>query len=383
MIRRLSYTSVLRQYVQPVPKLTDNVIVAMSSGVDSSVAASLYKHYPNVKGIYMANWDETAGCNEEEWKVVKNVCRLLNIPSERVSFEKEYWQQVFVPMINGYEVGITPNPDLNCNKFIKFGSLVEYLNGKYDGNYWLVTGHYSRVLQNTTTKEFNLFRSSYMPKDQSYYLSAIDKSTISRVLLPIGHMTKPQVRDIASDLNLINKDKQDSMGLCFVSQDTKKFHEFLDEYIQPNPGDIVDEEGKVWGKHEGLWYGTIGQRARVSMPQGDPKYKGQWFISDKNVDKNQLIIVKGTNHPKLFKNYLKVKDFKWLSDYDKQEELTLQYRSLQTPITIEWLKQDPDGICIKIYDKQRAMAPGQNVVVYSDERVLGSGIIEDARNIDL
>ncbi|EGV62952.1 hypothetical protein CANTEDRAFT_124609 [Yamadazyma tenuis ATCC 10573] len=357
---------------QPVPKLTDTVVIAMSSGVDSSVAASLYKHYPNVKGIYMANWHKNAKCNEQEWKTVQEVCQQLQIPCERVGFEKEYWQKVFSPMIDNYSNGLTPNPDLDCNKHIKFGELVQYLDTKHPTDYWLVTGHYARVMNNTDGPQ--LLRAVYGQKDQSYYLSSINPKVLSKLLFPIGHMTKPQVRAIAADLNLVNKDKPDSMGLCFVSQDEKKFDKFLDEYIEPQPGNIITEDGKVWGQHNGLWYGTIGQRAKISMPQGDPRYQGTWFISEKRYDTNELVIVKGNQHPALFKNKVRVGRFQWLQEpvAYMAPRFSLQYRSLQSPVQVETLEIKGDEVEMKLVEFQRAMAPGQSVVVYDGDRVLGS-----------
>lgn len=382
----------LSTFVQPKPKPSDTIIIAMSSGVDSTVAASMYKDYPNVKGIYMANWQRNAKCNEEEWKLVNIVCKQLGIPCERVNFEKEYWQQVFNPMIESYSAGFTPNPDLNCNKYIKFGELIHHLDKKYK-NYWLVTGHYVRMMNYTgiipedvSATSLDLLRAKYMAKDQSYYLASINKTILNKLLFPIGHLTKPEVRQIAQDLDLANKDKPDSMGLCFVSQDEKKFDKFLDDYIQPKPGNIVTEDGKVWGQHNGLWYGTIGQKAKISMPQGDPKYKGTWFISEKRYETNELVIVKGTDNPQLFKNTLEVNKVQWLQPPVAYltGQLTMQYRSLQKPIEIDSIsgyeENNGSSIKIKLLIKQRAMAPGQNIVIYDGERVLGSGVLTKASN---
>lgn len=350
----------------------------MSSGVDSAVAASFYKHYPKAMGIYMANWQKNAKCNEEEWNLVKQLGSQLNLRCERVNFEKEYWQQVFQPMIENYGMGLTPNPDLNCNKYIKFGQLAEFLDSKFgkDENYWLVTGHYSRILYDPAAKQYDLFRAVHRPKDQSYYLSSINNQVMSKVLLPIGHLTKPRVREIAHELNLVNKDKPDSMGLCFISQEEKKFDKFLNEYIEPQPGNIVTEDGKVWGQHNGLWYGTIGQKAKISMPQGDPNYKGTWFISEKRYDTNELVIVRGNDNPKLFKLKIKVDNFEWKSITPvMQNRLTMQYRSLQDPISIKSIDTKEDQVTLELTNPQRAMAPGQNAVIYDGDKVLGSGII--------
>lgn len=368
-------------YIQPKPNYNDNIIVAMSGGVDSSVAASFYKDFPNIRGIYMANWKKDAKCNEEEYKVVQQVSKQLGIPCERVSFEREYWQLVFQPMIDQYQQGMTPNPDLNCNRFIKFGELINYLDKKFNNNkYWLVTGHYSRIMHKQDSPLIpELLRAKFKPKDQSYYLSSIPNSILSKVLLPIGHYTKPEVREIANDLNLINKDKPDSMGICFVNQEHKKFDAFLNEYIEPRPGNIVTEDGMVWGRHPGLWYGTIGQKSRITLPQGDPKYQGVWYISEKRYDTNELVIVKGGNNPKLFQNGLKLRDFISRVDLWQEpvEQLTLQYKSLQDPVGISKIIQDQDILVVETKQLQRAMAPGQYVVIYNGDRVIGTGTIQN------
>lgn len=371
-------------YIQAEPDLDDEIVVAMSSGVDSSVTAALYaSKYRNVRGIYMANWSQTAKCTESDWNDVKKVCHHLNIPCERVNFEKEYWNDVFVPMISMYEQGLTPNPDTNCNKYVKFGKMIQHLREKFKNtnkNWWLVTGHYARVMKSTATQDYRLLRSYYGNKDQSFYLSSIPKEILPKILMPIGHLTKPKVRELAEQFNLHTAKKPDSQGLCFVNPDDKKFYSFLNDYINPKPGNIITEDGKIWGQHQGLWYGTIGQKLGVSMPQGNPNYKGVWFISEKRFDTNDLVIVKGRDNPKLYKIGLKIKDWQWLiSDPDTKlssGNLTIQFRSLQQPLPIASINMDTSDITtIELKEKARAMAPGQNVVLYDNNEVLGSGIL--------
>lgn len=371
-------------YIQATPDVNDEIVVAMSSGVDSSVTAALYaSKYPNVRGIYMANWSQTAKCTESDWNDVKKVCNHLNIPCERVNFEKEYWNDVFTPMITMYEQGLTPNPDTSCNKYVKFGKMIQHLGEKFkdsDKKWWLVTGHYARVMKHKSSQEFRLLRSYYGNKDQSFYLSGIPKEILSKILMPIGHLTKPKVRELAESYNLHTAKKPDSQGLCFVNPDDKKFYSFLNEYINPKPGNIITEDGKIWGKHQGLWYGTIGQRLGVSMPQGDPNYKGVWFISEKRFETNELVIVKGRDNEKLYKIGLKIKNWEWLinnpeSKIESPNNLTIQYRSLQQPLEIESININNDDVTIELKEKARAMAPGQNVVLYEGNEVLGSGVL--------
>lgn len=372
-------------YVQPTPKPDDLVIVAMSSGVDSSVAASLYsRQFKNCKGIFMENWSQLDNerCLEQDWKDVQMVANQLNLPIERVNFEKDYWIDVFEPMIESYSKGLTPNPDISCNKYVKFGKLVNYVSKKYnDQNWWLVTGHYSRILQHEKSGEFHLMRPYYKQKDQSYYLSQINPSILNRILLPIGHYTKPEIREMAKSLELAVAEKPDSQGLCFVSQTQGNFNTFLKNFIKESPGNIITEDGKIWGQHEGLWSLTIGQKCGISMPQGDPDYRGVWFVSDKNFETHDVTIVRGGDNAKLFKKIIYVKDFIPLDkDYnftDNVSNLQIQYRSLQTPKLLSSITyKEGNKLIFQLQEKQRAIAPGQYLSVYEGERCLGSGVIE-------
>lgn len=401
-------TRVPKGYIQPQPKPDDEIIISMSSGVDSSVTALMYaKKYKNVRGIFMANWSSdsigTKQCTaERDWEDVQKICQQINIPCERVNFEKEYWENVFQPMIEMYKKGLTPNPDVGCNKYVKFGKMIEHLSKKFEylnkhngtnngdvKKWWLVTGHYAKVLQNQKTKEYNLMRADYLPKDQSYYLCQIPENVLSRLLLPIGHYTKPEVREIAKTYKLATSEKPDSQGLCFVSQ-TGKFKDFLNEYIEPNPGNIVTKDGKIWGKHEGLWYGTIGQRSGISLPQGNPEYKGIWFISGKNFEKNELIISKKTDFLEFNKDTIISNDLIFVNserfnnnineiieNLPPVNELTIQFRSLQKPIKLTNLKYDSikNELTVNLDGKYFGIAPGQNLVIYHNEKVICSSVI--------
>lgn len=389
--------------LQKWPGKYDNIVVAMSSGVDSSVAAALYANqYPNVRGVYMQNWGKSQSltdpryepCYEKDWKEVVKVAKHLNIPVDRVNFEQDYWLDVFEPMLDGYSKGWTPNPDIGCNKFVKFGKLRQHLDDKYGkGNYWLVTGHYSRILESEQGRESHLLRSFYSKKDQSYYLSQISPDVLSRTLFPVGHLTKPEVRQLAESIALPSANKPDSQGICFVNNSQHgKFKNFLEHYLVDSKGDIVtiDEDTKVkqkWGEHKGLWSYTIGQKIGLSMPQGDPRYSGTWYVSEKLTQSNELVIVKGRDNAALYKHTLYVQDFIPLGlDTEKVKSsilsavlngsLTMQYRSLQEPIRISSCNfTSSDRIIIQLDTKQRAMAPGQYCCLYVGERVLGSGSI--------
>lgn len=398
-------------YVQPMPSPQDEIVIAMSSGVDSSLCAAMFaERYPQnkVRGVYMANWDQPGvegklKCTEREWNEVQRVCDMINIPCERVSFEKEYWIDVFMPMIEQYKRGLTPNPDVSCNRYIKFGKMIEHLEKKFspsvqikdntgnnsNGKWWLVTGHYSRIMTYQPTGQLHLLRGSYPYKDQSYYLSSVPPHIFPKLLLPLGHITKPQVRALAKQLDLPTAEKPDSQGLCFVSQ-TGNFRDFLNQYIDPNPGNIITKNGSVFGQHQGLWHATIGQRAGISMPQGDERYKGIWFVSEKRYDLNELVIVKGTDNEDLFSQVIDVEDWHWAGLEEEKKppsanelkhtygKLTVQHRSLQEEIEVDELLLDNDGklVHVSLKNKSRSIAPGQNLVLYGNtQRILGCGMI--------
>ncbi|CAL9728806.1 mitochondrial tRNA-specific 2-thiouridylase 1 [Monosporozyma unispora] len=388
-------------FKQLQPSKHDNIIIAMSSGVDSSVSAALFSSFPKARGVYMRNWNnkqnDMKNCDEKDWNDARKVAEYLNLPIEMVNFEKEYWIDVFEPMLQSYELGVTPNPDVLCNRYIKFGSLKRNLDEKYGrDNYWLVTGHYSRILQNMGTSQFELWRGVDMSKDQSYYLSQVKPNALNQVLLPMGHFYKKEVRALAQDLQLPTAQKPDSQGICFVNNSQQgNFKSFLREYLPIERGDVVTidpDRGKktVWGQHDGLWSYTLGQKIGIAMPQGDPKYRGTWFVSEKLKDTNEIVIVKGRENPKLFRDNVVLTKMKWLmegeinpmdilQDAVKNGSLFMQYRSLQKPIPIKECKSSPDmadcHLELLLKKPQRAMAPGQYGCLYLQDRVIGSGII--------
>lgn len=388
LIRRLHTLPRLRfsdVYAQRTPKSTDRIVVAMSSGVDSSVAAAMYsRQFRNVEGVFMANWNQLDAerCLEKDWKDVQEVAEKLDIPVRQVSFERDYWTEVFTPMVEAYERGVTPNPDVNCNRFVKFGALYEHLDHQYSGEpWWLVTGHYARVMEHRDG-EMHLLRSYSKEKDQSYYLSQVPSQILPRLLFPVGHYTKPEIRALAHDWDLPVATKPDSVGLCFVNPSQRKFHEFLRSFINESPGNITTEDGQVWGRHDGLWSYTIGQKVGISMPQGDPNYKGSWFVSDKNFETNDIVIVRGSDNAKLFQSVVYVSDFVPLGELNLLEfpldEVTVQYRSLQEPTRVKSIQVRGDGLIFQLLEKRRAVASGQYLAVYHGDRCLGSGVVRFA-----
>ncbi|GMM31810.1 tRNA-5-taurinomethyluridine 2-sulfurtransferase [Martiniozyma asiatica (nom. inval.)] len=436
--------------LKPGPKEQDEIIVGLSSGVDSAVSLLLCRYrYPQckIRGIFMANWlsdpmdtpDDSGGnsvsmeaCSiDQDWLQVKQIGEQFDVPVERVNFEREYWIDVFEPMLRKYQIGKTPNPDIGCNKYVKFGKMVEYLNEYYTRqremgglkDWWLVTGHYARIFADADADgdgNDNLYRAHYKPKDQSYYLASIDRGILSKTILPVGDYTKPEIRAIAHHFGLVPKDKKDSQGICFISQNGK-FKEFLGKYLPANKGNIVTSDGKVWGEHDGLWTGTIGQRSGVSMPQGSQEYKGVWMISDKDITSNSLVISKKGDGA-FFKKRLRcvdrqIKDktmtrwgcdedvhwWSWmdgklnsfahvdpLAPWKRLAELVCQsppgsincqIRSLQTPNAVTSVStfKDTGEIEIELENPQFGVAPGQMLAIYQEDRLLGSGEIVLAR----
>lgn len=369
------------------PRIQPNttIFVAMSSGVDSSTCAALLsKKYPGqVNGIYMCNWQATSKCTEAEWNDVQTVGDHLSIPVERVNFEKDYWTDVFEPMIDMYGKGLTPNPDVSCNRHIKFGAMIDYLEKRMGSKPWkLATGHYCRVAEVKDTDIFHLMRPKYKQKDQSYYLSTIRPKALSKIIFPLSEFTKPEVREMAKSMQIPTAEKPDSQGLCFVSQDQRQFKKFLAEYLLPSSGNIVTEDGKVVGEHQGLWTATIGQRSGVSMPQANPLMKGVWYVSDKRIAQNELVIVPGKDHPSIYSVGATSNDFRWLgTDVDLTKGIQAQYRSLQEsePVKVKCsgpLDSERSFTVSVIFSRaRRAVAPGQSLVLYQGDRVLGSGII--------
>lgn len=380
-------------FTQMMPEPNDQIIISMSSGVDSSVCALMFsKMYKNVRGIFMANWsadkviDGNSKCTvDNDWLEVRKTCDQLNIPCERVNFEKDYWTQVFEPMLNEYQRGLTPNPDIGCNKYVKFGKMIEHLDSTIPKGekWWLVTGHYAKILKNEETGEYSLFRGDYKQKDQSYYLTSMPSRILDHVLMPIGHYTKPEVRAIANDYNLETSKKPDSQGLCFVSQ-VGKFKDFLNEYIPPNPGNIVTRDGKVWGQHQGLWSATIGQKCGISMPQGDPKYKGVWLVCDKDIEKNELIIAHKNDKEAFRKDEIGVdlERWHWFGPQSwesvgelirRGEDINCQIRSLQTPNRVVGVSA-AEGV-VSLDEPLFGVAAGQTLALYWGDRFLGAGEI--------
>jgi tRNA-specific 2-thiouridylase len=355
------------------PKDT-TVVVGMSGGVDSSVAALLLKEQGyNVIGIFMKNWDEkddSGACTAtEDYEDVRRVCDEIGIPYYTVNFVKEYWDRVFTYFLDEYKKGRTPNPDVMCNKEIKFKAFLDYAL-KIGADY-LATGHYAQV--DFIDGEYKMLRGVDSNKDQTYFLCQLNQFQLSKAMFPVGHLTKPQVREIAVKYGLKTAAKKDSTGICFIGE--RNFHKFLGNYLPSQPGDIKTLTGQVVGRHDGLMYYTLGQRKGLGIGgigTGEP-----WFVVDKDLKKNILYVVQGEDQPALFTYGLEADDLNWTSDKKPEGSFKctakFRYRQPDQGVTVHVKADDK---CTVVFDEpQRAITPGQAVVFYDGEVCLGGGTI--------
>ena len=344
------------------------VVVGMSGGVDSSVVALLVKLQGyKVLGLFMKNWDETnpdGTCPADmDYQDVIKVCEKIDIPYYSVNFVKEYWDGVFSEFLDDYKKGFTPNPDILCNREIKFK--VFYQRAKLLGADYLATGHYCQLENGTLKKAID------QNKDQTYFLYAVQKDVFKDVIFPIGHLPKPKVRELALRFDLATSRKKDSTGICFIGE--RNFKNFLSQYIEANRGNFVDIEGRVLGTHDGTCFYTLGQRKGMGI--GGPGEA--WFVVAKDFDKNEVILAQGQDHPALYADGLTAVELNWLGDAPSGTfkcKAKVRYRQPEEPclVTIE------NGKAKVIFDHpQRAMTPRQSIVFYVGEFCLGGGIIDE------
>jgi tRNA-specific 2-thiouridylase len=359
------------------PNSAKTVVVGMSGGVDSSVTAALLKEQGyRVIGLFMKNWeekDESGACmSDRDYADVAKVCERLDIPYYSVNFAKEYWDNVFVHFLKEYKAGYTPNPDVLCNREIKFKVFFE--KAMELGADFLATGHYCQnaFVAGEGGGEPKLVKGTDPGKDQTYFLYTIGKKTLERVLFPIGAIHKSEVRAIAAKYDLATKAKKDSTGICFIGE--RDFQKFLSGYIPAKAGDFKNLAGERVGKHEGAAYYTIGQRKGLSLGgQGEP-----WFVVGKNIEKNIVFVERGVSHPALFADELTATEMSWVSgsmpELPFRCRAKVRYRQQDQACTITDLK---DGILRVVFDvPQRAITPRQSVVFYDGDVCLGGAMIE-------
>lgn len=350
------------------------VIVGMSGGVDSSVTALLLKQQGyEVIGIFMKNWDDTdefGHCTaDEDAEDVRRVCEQIGIPYYTVNFEKQYEEKVFSYFLDEYKRGRTPNPDVMCNREIKFG---EFLNKALDLEAdYIATGHYARVTQNEQG-QFELKRGVDSSKDQSYFLNKLNQYQLSKAMFPIGHLPKSEVRKMAMEAGLATAKKKDSTGICFIGE--RDFKSFLNSYLPAQPGDMKTPEGEIKGRHDGLMYYTLGQRQGLGIGGGSTGNGEPWFVLDKDLEHNVLYVVQGGNDPRLFSKGLIAEDMHWISGEPPQFPLqcTAKFRYRQPDQKVTVIDNE-----VHFEQPQKAITSGQAVVFYDGDVCLGGGIIKE------
>ena len=353
------------------------VVIGMSGGVDSSVAAIKLKEQGyEVIGLFMRNWDSMMDgeydgapvsnqgiCPQEvDYNDAKAVCDKLGIPLYRKDFIKEYWDYVFIYFLDELKKGRTPNPDIMCNKYIKFDMFAK--EAKKLGADYIATGHYARI------ENGKLLKAVDENKDQTYFLSQVSKEQLNNVLFPIGDMVKPEVRKIALENDLLTAKKKDSTGICFIGE--RNFSNFLKNYLPNTPGDIVNiDTNEVIGKHIGLMYYTIGQRRGLDIGGT----KDRMFVVGKDLDKNILYICIGEDNDYLISDSCIIEDVNYLGNKKITEcNAKFRYRQKDNPVSLEWL--DNGEILVKYPQGVKSVTPGQACVLYDGEECLGGGIIK-------
>lgn len=352
-----------------------NIIVGMSGGVDSSVAAYLLKgagHW--VEGVFMKNWEgddtDTYCPATEDMADAQAVCDKLNIPLHMVNFADQYWENVFAYFLAEYRAGRTPNPDILCNKEIKFKAFLDY--AKQRGADFIATGHYVR--SERQEDGVKLLKGNDPQKDQSYFLHALTEEQVAQSLFPVGHLPKTEVRAIAEKRGLVTHAKKDSTGICFIGE--RKFKTFLSEYLPAQPGKIETLEGEIIGQHDGLMFYTIGQRQGLQIGGKKGKSDAPWYVAHKDIQRNVLVVVQG-EHPALYKPTLMTSNIHWINaapTLPLVAKAKTRYRQEDQDCRIELMN---DGRhCITFEQPQRAVTPGQSIVFYEGDICLGGGIIE-------
>ena len=350
----------------------------MSGGVDSSVAALLLKEQGyHVEGVFMKNWEEddtdTYCPASADMADAQAVADQLQIELHRINFAEEYWQRVFTNFLDEYKAGRTPNPDILCNKEIKFNAFLHY--AKQRGADKIATGHYARCLEQNG--QFSLLKGLDNSKDQSYFLYALSEDQLAQSLFPVGELPKTTVRDIAKKAGFKNHAKKDSTGICFIGE--RKFKHFLSTYLPAQPGNIETPDGTVIGQHDGLMFYTLGQRQGLKIGGLKNTPEEPWYVVAKNGTRNVLVVGQGHDNPLLFSKRLLTDQIHWINGipdtFPFEARAKTRYRQSDQPCIIN--KINATQYQIDFIEAQRAVTPGQSVVIYHGDHCLGGGIIKE------
>ena len=365
----------------PDPTLAGTIIVGMSGGVDSAVAAMLLRDAGYaVQGLFMSNWedDDDAYCTTAaDFQDARRVCETLGIALHRASFATQYRERVFELFLREYSAGRTPNPDVLCNREIKFGVCLDYMHRL--GASWIATGHYARLRQSSAGPQ--LLKAADTAKDQSYFLHGIDAAALARTVFPIGELRKTEVRRLAHAAGLPVYDKPDSTGICFIGE--RPFQEFLSRHLRTEPGAIEDDRGAILGEHRGLALYTLGQRSGLGLGGRAGAAAAPWYVADKDTQRNVLIVVQDQDHPLLLSDAFDVEQMRWLN-FDAAGEplecvVKTRYRQNDLPCTVGLLASQQGSTApiwrVNLAEPARAVTPGQYAVFYQGTRCLGGGVI--------
>jgi tRNA-specific 2-thiouridylase len=356
------------------------VILGLSGGVDSAVAALFLKRQgAEVQALHMTNWEDDDGyCTAaEDFQDARRVCEQLDIPLHHANFAKQYRDRVFQYFLDEYKAGRTPNPDVLCNREIKFGVFRNY--AKRLGGELLATGHYART--RISAGQPQLLKAVDGNKDQSYFLHAVSGEALAETVFPLGDMIKADVRRIAHDEGLSVYDKKDSTGICFIGE--RPFREFLSSYLPANPGPIRSHDGTELGQHRGLMYYTLGQREGLKIGGRQDSTDEPWYVADKKPAENVLVVVQG-EHPMLYCNALEASDASWIGQSPatlaKNGELhcNVKIRYRQPDQACRVTQMSGERLLVSFEDAQRAVTPGQFAVFYDGDRCLGGAVIDKA-----
>jgi tRNA-specific 2-thiouridylase len=357
---------------------TTRVIVGMSGGVDSSVSALLLMQQGYaVEGLFMKNWDEDDGTEyctaRADLADAQAVCDRIGIPLHTANFAAEYWDRVFEHFLAEYSAGRTPNPDILCNKEIKFRAFLDYAIDL--GADFIATGHYARC--RTVDGSTQLLKGLDADKDQSYFLHAVGGTQLARTLFPVGELPKPEVRAIAREHGLATAAKKDSTGICFIGE--RRFKDFLQRYLPAQPGVIETVDGRTIGEHHGLMYHTIGQRQGLGIGGVAGAGEEPWYVVEKDLARNVLIVAQGAEHPRLYKQALTVSHIDWVAGEPPALPCRLAAKTrYRQPDQACMLALEGNGYRVVFDQPQRAITPGQSAVFYDGEVCLGGGVIEAA-----
>jgi len=363
------------------PQSAQKVIVGMSGGVDSSVAALLLQQQGyQVEGLFMKNWDEDDGTEyctaKTDLADAQAVADKLGMHLHTANFAAEYWDNVFEHFLEEYRAGRTPNPDILCNREIKFRAFLEYAIEL--GADFIATGHYARKRQHEDGNA-ELLKGLDHNKDQSYFLHAVSGDKLGRTLFPVGELEKPAVRALAQQHDLITHDKKDSTGICFIGE--RRFKDFLERYLPAQPGEIRTVDGEHIGRHSGLMYHTLGQRQGLGIGGVRGGNEEPWYVVDKDLTNNALVVAQGANHASLFSDELFVSHIDWINAAPTSLPLRCRaktrYRQAdQDCVIYKENHKAASGFRVVFDQTQRAITPGQSVVFYNDDVCLGGATIE-------